>query len=138
MCLGYRRGRAAPCPERCREQGTIATSRPRAESTSASRGHRGVVSTRAQYAGEARHRSTHCRAWQLNERHYGALTGGVNKHDAREQYGEAQVKAWRRSWACSPPPMSDDHPCFAALQSAYRDAGGDPDEITALRVPLRV
>ena len=73
-------------------------------------------------------RSTHCRAWQLNERHYGALTG-VNKHDARDQYGEAQVKAWRRSWACSPPPMSDDHPCYAALQSAYRDAGGDPNEL---------
>ncbi len=25
--------------------------------------------------------------------------------------------------------MSDDHPCYAALQSAYRDAGGDPDEL---------
>ena len=36
-------------------------------------------------------RSTHCRAWQLNERHYGALTG-VNKHDARDQYGEAQLR----------------------------------------------
>ena len=25
--------------------------------------------------------------------------------------------------------MSDDHPCYAALQSAYRDAGGDPGEL---------
>ena len=91
------------------------------------KGPRGTVS-RSEMPRGTRDQSTHCRAWQLNERHYGALTG-VNKHDARDQYGEAQVKAWRRSWACSPPPMSDDHPCYAALQSAYRDAGGDPDEL---------
>ena len=91
------------------------------------KGPRGTVS-RSEMPRGTRDQSTHCRAWQLNERHYGALTG-VNKNDSREQYGEAQVKAWRRSWACSPPPMSDDHPCFAALQSAYRDAGGDPNEL---------
>jgi len=36
------------------------------------------------------------RAWQLNERHYGALQG-LNKAEMAEEYGEAQVKLWRRS-----------------------------------------
>jgi 2,3-bisphosphoglycerate-dependent phosphoglycerate mutase len=35
------------------------------------------------------------RAWQLNERHYGALQG-LNKAEMAVQYGEAQVKVWRR------------------------------------------
>ena len=36
------------------------------------------------------------RAWQLNERHYGALQG-LNKSETAEKYGEQQVKIWRRS-----------------------------------------
>src|SRR3972149_4736632 len=34
------------------------------------------------------------RAWQLNERHYGALQG-LNKAGMAEKFGEAQVKIWR-------------------------------------------
>src|SRR3989304_3512396 len=34
------------------------------------------------------------RAWQLNERHYGALQG-LNKAEMAEKYGEAQVKLCR-------------------------------------------
>jgi 2,3-bisphosphoglycerate-dependent phosphoglycerate mutase len=39
----------------------------------------------------------------LNERHYGDLQG-LNKDDLRKQYGEEQVKIWRRSFKrhCSP------------------------------------
>ncbi|MEK7786270.1 MAG: 2,3-diphosphoglycerate-dependent phosphoglycerate mutase [Chloroflexota bacterium] len=44
------------------------------------------------------------RAWQLNERHYGALQG-LNKAEMAEQYGEAQVKIWRRSYDVPPPPL---------------------------------
>ena len=44
------------------------------------------------------------RAWQLNERHYGALQG-LNKAETAEKYGEAQVKIWRRSYDISPPPL---------------------------------
>ncbi|MDD5694850.1 MAG: 2,3-bisphosphoglycerate-dependent phosphoglycerate mutase, partial [Bacteroidales bacterium] len=33
--------------------------------------------------------------WRLNEKHYGALQG-MNKKQMAEQYGEAQVKIWRR------------------------------------------
>ncbi|HMS55461.1 MAG TPA: 2,3-diphosphoglycerate-dependent phosphoglycerate mutase [Fimbriimonadaceae bacterium] len=38
----------------------------------------------------------------LNERHYGDLQG-LNKDDLRKQYGEDQVKIWRRSYATPPP-----------------------------------
>src|SRR5437867_3020010 len=43
------------------------------------------------------------RAWQLNERSYGALQG-LNKAEIAQQYGEAQVKVWRRSYDVPPPP----------------------------------
>ena len=42
--------------------------------------------------------------WRLNERHYGALQG-LNKDDMRKQYGEAQVKLWRRSFDVRPPAL---------------------------------
>lgn len=42
------------------------------------------------------------RAWQLNERFYGALTGR-NKNQTAEEFGEDQVRVWRRSYAVAPP-----------------------------------
>jgi 2,3-bisphosphoglycerate-dependent phosphoglycerate mutase len=41
-------------------------------------------------------------AWQLNERMYGALQG-LNKQETKNQYGEEQVKIWRRSFDTAPP-----------------------------------
>jgi len=38
----------------------------------------------------------------LNERHYGALQG-LNKADIAKQYGEEQLKIWRRSYDVPPP-----------------------------------
>jgi 2,3-bisphosphoglycerate-dependent phosphoglycerate mutase len=38
----------------------------------------------------------------LNERHYGALQG-LNKADIGKQYGEEQLKLWRRSYDVPPP-----------------------------------
>ncbi len=38
----------------------------------------------------------------LNERHYGDLSG-LNKDEAREQWGEEQVRLWRRSYDIAPP-----------------------------------
>lgn len=38
----------------------------------------------------------------LNERHYGDLQG-LNKDDLRREYGEEQVKIWRRSYDIAPP-----------------------------------
>ena len=48
-------------------------------------------------------------AWRLNERHYGALQG-LNKLDTAQQYGEAQVLAWRRSYDIPPPPLEPTDP----------------------------
>jgi 2,3-bisphosphoglycerate-dependent phosphoglycerate mutase len=53
-------------------------------------------------------------AWQLNERHYGALQG-LNKAEMAVKFGEAQVKLWRRSYDVPPPALelSDErHPRF--------------------------
>jgi 2,3-bisphosphoglycerate-dependent phosphoglycerate mutase len=54
------------------------------------------------------------KAWQLNERHYGALQG-LNKAETAEKFGEAQVKVWRRSYDTPPPALDLDderHPHF--------------------------
>lgn len=54
------------------------------------------------------------RAWQLNERHYGALQG-LDKAETAEKFGEAQVKLWRRSYDTPPPALEWDderHPRF--------------------------
>jgi 2,3-bisphosphoglycerate-dependent phosphoglycerate mutase len=47
------------------------------------------------------------RSWRLNERHYGDLQG-KNKAQVREQYGEEQFMAWRRSYDTPPPDIADD------------------------------
>ena len=44
------------------------------------------------------------RAWQLNERHYGALQG-LNKAETAVKFGEEQVKVWRRSYDVPPPAL---------------------------------
>ena len=53
-------------------------------------------------------------AWQLNERHYGALQG-LNKSETAVKFGEAQVKIWRRSYDVPPPALEltdERHPRF--------------------------
>jgi 2,3-bisphosphoglycerate-dependent phosphoglycerate mutase len=60
------------------------------------------------------------RAWQLNERHYGALQG-LNKAETAEKFGEAQVKIWRRSYDTPPPALEltdERHPRFDARYAA--------------------
>ena len=49
------------------------------------------------------------KAWELNERHYGELTG-LNKDDTIKKYGNKQVQIWRRSFDTRPPPMGKQHP----------------------------
>ena len=44
--------------------------------------------------------------WQLNERHYGSLTG-LNKEETKQKIGEDQFKKYRRSWDIAPPPMEE-------------------------------
>jgi len=45
-------------------------------------------------------------SWEINERHYGSLTG-LNKEETKKKIGEEQFKKYRRSWDISPPPMSE-------------------------------
>ena len=59
------------------------------------------------------------KAWQLNERHYGALQG-LNKSETAEKYGEDQVKVWRRSYATPPPELSPDDDRNPARQEMFR------------------
>jgi 2,3-bisphosphoglycerate-dependent phosphoglycerate mutase len=42
------------------------------------------------------------KAWELNERMYGKLQG-LNKQETMDQYGQEQVKLWRRSFDTAPP-----------------------------------
>ena len=49
------------------------------------------------------------RSWRLNERHYGDLQGR-NKKETAEQYGDEQVKVWRRAYDVPPPPLAVDDP----------------------------
>ncbi|MFZ5879635.1 MAG: 2,3-diphosphoglycerate-dependent phosphoglycerate mutase [Chloroflexota bacterium] len=68
------------------------------------------------------------RAWQLNERHYGALQG-LNKAETAEKFGEAQVKVWRRSYDVPPPALEltdERHPSFDR-----RYAGLTPEQLPA-------
>lgn len=59
------------------------------------------------------------KAWQLNERHYGALQG-LNKAETAAKYGEDQVHIWRRSYDIQPPALTPDDPRFPGLDPRYR------------------
>ena len=58
------------------------------------------------------------KAWQLNERHYGALTG-LNKDEMIKKHGKNQVHVWRRSFDTPPPPMQKTHPLHPSTCKAY-------------------
>ena len=60
------------------------------------------------------------KAWQLNERHYGALQG-LNKSETAAKYGEDQVKIWRRAFDVKPPELTPDSPEAPCNQEMYRD-----------------
>ena len=60
------------------------------------------------------------KAWQLNERHYGSLTG-LNKDEMKKKLGEKKVHEFRRSWDISPDPLSKNNPYHPANIEAYRD-----------------
>jgi 2,3-bisphosphoglycerate-dependent phosphoglycerate mutase len=60
------------------------------------------------------------KAWQLNERHYGALQG-LNKAETAAKFGEAQVKIWRRSYDIPPPALERSDPRFPGNDPRYRD-----------------
>ena len=58
------------------------------------------------------------KAWQLNERHYGALQG-LNKDETIQKYGKEQVFTWRRSYASPPPQLSIESPLHPIHDKRY-------------------
>ncbi len=60
------------------------------------------------------------KTWRLNERHYGALQG-LNKAQTAEQFGEKQVKIWRRSYDVPPPPLTREGPRWPGHDPRYAD-----------------
>jgi len=58
------------------------------------------------------------KAWELNERHYGALTG-LNKDEMMKKHGKKQVHIWRRSFDVPPPPMEKTSPNHPSKNKAY-------------------
>ncbi|MEY3282353.1 MAG: 2,3-diphosphoglycerate-dependent phosphoglycerate mutase [Acidobacteriota bacterium] len=57
-------------------------------------------------------------SWRLNERHYGALQG-LNKAETAAQFGDEQVKIWRRSYDTPPPPLTADDERFPGRDPRY-------------------
>lgn len=57
--------------------------------------------------------------WRLNERHYGALQG-LNKSETAAQFGEEQVKIWRRSYDVPPPPLEANDPRYPGHDPRYQ------------------
>ena len=60
------------------------------------------------------------KAWQLNERHYGALTG-LNKSEMNKKIGEKKVHEFRRSWDIKPDPLDKKSLYHPINIEAYKD-----------------
>ena len=59
-------------------------------------------------------------AWQLNERHYGALTG-LNKDEMKVKLGEDKVHQFRRSWDLRPKPLDKNNPYHPININTYKE-----------------
>jgi 2,3-bisphosphoglycerate-dependent phosphoglycerate mutase len=59
-------------------------------------------------------------AWQLNERHYGALTG-LNKDEMKVKLGEDKVHQFRRSWDLRPDPLDKNNPYHPININTYKE-----------------
>ena len=59
-------------------------------------------------------------AWELNERHYGALTG-LNKDEMKKKLGEEKVHQFRRSWDIRPEPLEKKSPYHPINIKTYKE-----------------
>ena len=60
------------------------------------------------------------RTWQLNERHYGALTG-LNKIEMIKIIGEDKIHKFRRSWDIKPEALSKESPFHPLNIETYKE-----------------
>ena len=59
------------------------------------------------------------KAWQLNERHYGALTG-LNKIEMSKKIGEDKIYEFRRAWDLRPDPLKKESPFHPLNIDTYK------------------
>ena len=59
------------------------------------------------------------KAWQLNERHYGSLTG-LNKEEMKHKIGEDKVYQFRRSWDLRPDSLDKNNPYHPLNIETYK------------------
>ena len=64
------------------------------------------------------------KAWQLNERHYGELTG-LNKDEMKNKFGEEKIFKLRRSWDFPPGPLNKNNPYHPLNIETYNDIPRD-------------
>ena len=60
------------------------------------------------------------KTWEINERHYGALTG-LNKIEMIKKLGEKKVHEFRRSWDIKPEPLSKKSSYHPINIKTYKD-----------------
>ena len=60
------------------------------------------------------------KVWELNERHYGALTG-LNKIEMSKKIGEDKVYEFRRSWDVKPEALDKNNPYHPINIETYKD-----------------
>ena len=79
------------------------------------------------------------KAWQLNERHYGSLTG-LSKIEMSKKLGEEKVYQFRRSWNLKPDPLDKNSPFHPLNIDVYKDVPIDeiPDTESLKDTFLRV
>ena len=64
------------------------------------------------------------KAWELNERHYGSLTG-LNKEEMKKKLGEAKIHEFRRSWDVAPDPLNQNSPYHPINIETYKNVPRD-------------
>jgi 2,3-bisphosphoglycerate-dependent phosphoglycerate mutase len=69
------------------------------------------------------------KAWQLNERHYGALQG-LNKAETAAKFGDEQVLIWRRSYDVPPPVLTPDDERYPGHDPRYASLSKDELPLT--------
>jgi 2,3-bisphosphoglycerate-dependent phosphoglycerate mutase len=81
------------------------------------------------------------RSWRLNGRHYGALQGR-DKARAAAEFGDRQLRLWRRSYAAAPPPLDPGagsaqfaDPRYAALPPEARPRAESLRDVTVRLLP---
>jgi len=70
--------------------------------------------------GELKDNKVPSEAWEINERHYGALTG-LNKDEMKVKLGEDKVHQFRRSWDLRPDPLDKQNPYHPSNIEIYKN-----------------